>query len=124
MAAERLFVSVFIENRMTNRMDVLDGSIGQDNPVVMLVLHISSRCLQQQFTRAVEVLRVDSFPECLRAGHTVQGVEAENSQHLLRPVQRLASGGAPGPGAHVGQPLERFAAFVARLSALRTRAET
>src|SRR5678816_2648084 len=64
-------LSVFTENRMADRMDVLDGSIGQHDPVLMLVLHVSKPCLLQQFIGAVVILRVDSLPECLSGWHTL-----------------------------------------------------
>jgi hypothetical protein len=59
----------FIVNRMADRMDVLDGSIGQHNPVIMLVIHASLRHFRLQFTESVAILRVDSLPDCFSGWH-------------------------------------------------------
>ena len=37
---------------MADRMDVLDGSIGQHDPVIMLVIHVSCATFHQQFSVA------------------------------------------------------------------------
>ena len=54
---------------MADRMDVLDGSIGQHNPVIMLVIQASPRHFHLQFTETVAILRVDSLPECFNGWH-------------------------------------------------------
>src|SRR6266702_1321083 len=95
-----------VENRMPDRMDVLDRSIGHHVPEIQYHFTFVAKCILDGFIVTVAIFRV-YVPSHFVIGR--QAVPASirfvDTGHFLGPVSQLPSGRVQGPTPGVRQPL-------------------
>src|ERR1700739_4652595 len=90
---------------MTDRMDVFNRSVRENDPVLVLVFRLLPHCIVEGFVDPFAILWGDSFQERVARRWTLLGIESTNSKHFGGPVNRLILRRVIGPTARMAQPL-------------------
>src|SRR6266446_6655553 len=94
-----------VANRMTDRVDVLNGAARVNNSVVRFELRVLGNRFSEQFSDSVLVLRVKSPEEFFESRRPVVRIEAKHAVGFLRPVPNLARSRRPRPTSGVAESL-------------------
>ena len=86
-----------VANRMTDRVDVLNGAARVNNSVVRFEVRVLGNRFSEQFPDSVLVLRMKSPEEFFESRRPRVRIEAKHPVGFLRPVPDLARSGRPRP---------------------------
>jgi hypothetical protein len=100
-------LSRLVENRMPNRVQVPDRSIGQHDPVPLLVFGFVAEYLRELREHALAVLRVNQLAGLfeLRRPAVAAGIQSKQTERLIRVVLHLPKRVIVGPAPGVRKPL-------------------
>src|SRR5256885_15102948 len=112
-------MSGLIANRMTDRVDVPNGTARMNHSVVCFEVRFLGYRYSEQFSNSVLVLRVQAPKEFLESRRPGFRIETKQVVCLVRPVPDFARGCRPSPTPGLAQPLGfrqiRFALAAGRL---------
>src|SRR4029077_17447667 len=98
-------ISSRIADRMSERMEVLHGAVGQHDPVIVYVFCFFTECLLDTSVRPVAIFWVDSLPDIFAGRYTLLRIPSKNTVHFLGPIVSHFVGAVPSPTARVTQSL-------------------
>src|SRR6266513_4495230 len=94
-----------VANRMTDRVDVLNGAARMNNSIVCFEVCFLGNRFSEQFSDSVLVLRAKAPKEFFEPRRPGLGIETKYTISFLRPISDFTGGRRPGPTPGVAEPL-------------------
>src|SRR5205823_1402660 len=86
-----------VANRMTDRVDVLNGAARVNNSIVRFEVRVLGNRFSEQFSDSVLVLRAKAPKEFFEPRRPGLWIETKHAISFLRPISDFTGGGRPGP---------------------------